>query len=91
MSFVNTYGFTGSGVGVVGAGGVGSTHTYVPRSFRPSSDALVNPVWKYANETSTRVPLSDWHMTSNGSQRGFQARSVVGGYFMRMLEKKLMK
>ncbi|WP_446787132.1 glutaminase domain-containing protein [Macellibacteroides fermentans] len=54
-------------------------------------DALVNPVWKYANETSTRVPLSDWHMTSNGSQRGFQARSVVGGYFMRMLEKKLMK
>lgn len=53
--------------------------------------ALMEPVWKYANETTSRVPLSDWHFTSSGSQRGFQARSVVGGYYMRMLEEELMK
>lgn len=53
--------------------------------------ALVQPVWKYANETTSRVPLSDWHYTSTGNQRGFQARSVVGGYYMNILAKRMVK
>ena len=54
-------------------------------------DALVNPVYKYANETTSRVPLSDWHETTTGKMTGFQARSVVGGYFIKMLESKWKK
>jgi hypothetical protein len=47
--------------------------------------ALITRVYKYANETKSRIPLSDWHQTTNGDSVGFRARSVVGGYFMRML------
>ena len=47
--------------------------------------AIAEPAYRFANETSDRVPLSDWYMTGNGKHRGFQARSVVGGVFIKML------
>ncbi len=50
---------------------------------------ISDPMWKYANETATRMPVSDWHETTDGKSVGMIARSVVGGYFMKMLEKKM--
>ena len=58
---------------------------------RNTFDRLVSPVYKYAGETTTRMPLSDWHETTDGNSVGFRARSVVGGYFMKMLESKMNK
>lgn len=54
-------------------------------------EKFIAPVYLFVNETTDRVPMSDWVFTDTPKQRGFQARSVVGGYFIKMLEDKLNK
>ncbi len=52
-------------------------------------EQFIKPVYLFMNKTTDRVPMSDWVFTDRPNQRGFQARSVVGGYFIKMLEDKL--
>jgi hypothetical protein len=59
-----------------------------PGSTQLSADAfaaLIAPIGRWINEGPTRVPLTDWYDTKTGKQMGFQARSVVGGVYIKAL------
>ncbi|GAA0852760.1 hypothetical protein GCM10008915_71690 [Bifidobacterium pullorum subsp. gallinarum] len=52
--------------------------------------SLISPLWDFMNETSARVPVTDWYDTISGRQMNFQNRSVVGGFFIQLLMKEFM-
>jgi hypothetical protein len=52
-----------------------------PEDFK----AIVHPVFLFLNQTTDRVPMTDWYDTISAREVAFQARSVVGGVYIRML------
>lgn len=48
-------------------------------------DALVAPLLRFITDSPSRVPLTDWYDTETAKKRGFQARSVVGGVYIKLL------
>jgi hypothetical protein len=46
---------------------------------------LLHRLVTWADTTPSRVPTTDFYDTVSGKQMGFQARSVVGGVFIKAL------
>ena len=58
---------------------------------------LIDPIFDSLNDTTCRVPFTDWYYTTNAQQtrctchegkRGFRNRSVIGGIFIKILKDK---
>lgn len=47
--------------------------------------AIVRPVHRFLSVTPDRAPMTDWYFTSTAKKRGFTARPVVGGVFLKTL------
>ncbi len=63
-------------------------------------DAIIRSIWTMVNETRERVPLTDYYNVKTGRQWqcgyykrpwGFSNRTVVGGFWMPLLMKKIQK
>lgn len=65
------------------------TATFAPT--REEFEALVHPVFNHAIQTESRVPLNDFYDANTGIRENFKARSVVGGFYMKMLSDKLQQ
>ena len=59
---------------------------------RADFEALIAPLYRFADETKSRVALTDCYWCDKGEIRAFIARSVVGGFMIKLLsDEKLWK
>jgi hypothetical protein len=56
---------------------------------RTGFETIIAPVYRYANETQSRVPVSDFYDADTGIMVNFKGRSVVGGFWMKVLFDKV--
>ncbi len=63
------------------------TATFAPT--QEEFDAIVKPIYRHAIETESRVPLNDFYDSNTGIRDNFKARSVVGGFYMKLFADKL--
>jgi hypothetical protein len=50
---------------------------------------FISPVYRYADETQSRVPISDFYDTDSSKMENFKARPVVGGFYIKMFCEKM--
>eukprot|EP01064_Diplonema_japonicum_P038215 TRINITY_DN9178_c0_g2_i1.p1 TRINITY_DN9178_c0_g2~~TRINITY_DN9178_c0_g2_i1.p1 ORF type:complete len:686 (+),score=197.17 TRINITY_DN9178_c0_g2_i1:48-2105(+) len=49
---------------------------------------MSDTIYKWTDETTTRVPFSDWTETISNKAHGFKARPVMGGFWAKMIMEK---
>ena len=47
---------------------------------------FIEPLWNAYNSSDSRDPMTDWYFTHTATIKGFRHRSVVGGYWIKLLE-----
>lgn len=52
---------------------------------------LVEPIHRFMNETTDRIPMADLINTDQATVAGFSGRPVVGGYFIHIFKEKINK
>jgi hypothetical protein len=52
---------------------------------------FIHPIYVYAHQGPDRIPLCDWHETKSCRIVNFRARSVVGAYYIKMLDDKIKR
>ena len=66
-------------------------------SDRDAFEAFVEPLWRFFNDSPSRVPMTDWYFTTTGEHRhylvgdidkSFRNRTVQGGLYIKLLEYK---
>lgn len=55
---------------------------------RAMFNAMISPLIHFYETTPNLTPMTDWYWADTAHQRGFQARSVQGGLWMKVLESK---
>jgi hypothetical protein len=55
---------------------------------RADFEAIMDPVYRFVDETPQRVGMGDWYDTANGHHLFMHSRPVVGGVFLQMLYDK---
>lgn len=53
---------------------------------KPDLEFFAKGLYEFLDKTPDRVPFCDWYATDSALQMSFQARSVVGGVFLPMLQ-----
>lgn len=64
--------------------------TTVMADNKEYTDRVYKSIARMICESQDRVPLTDWYLTDSGKHVGFQARSVLGGFYINLLAKKLL-
>ncbi|GAO45447.1 glutaminase family protein [Flavihumibacter petaseus] len=63
------------------------TATFAPT--QQQFEALIQPIYTFALESPSRVPFNDFYDSNTGIRENFKARSVVGGFYMKVLADRL--